>query len=99
MSLQIVTANRLGDGRVVYLDAEDRWSPSLREAALAEGAEAAEALLAKAEQHAREAIVVGPYLIAVHAGESGLEPSRFREVIRALGPSVRSDLGYQAQGL
>ena len=45
---QALTANRLTDGIVVYLAADDRWSESLQDADVAEGKEAADALLVRA---------------------------------------------------
>jgi hypothetical protein len=38
--------------------------------------------------------VVNPYLFDVRAGKS---PVKEREIIRSLGPSVRDDLGKQAE--
>jgi len=58
---QAVTANRLNDGIVVYLTAGGRWSESLQEAAVAEGKEAAEALLARAEPAVADNSIVEPY--------------------------------------
>ncbi len=41
--------------------------------------------------------VVDPYLVAVEiAAEGAPRPRHYREALRALGPSVRPDLGKQA---
>ena len=93
MTEQAVTANRLGNGVVVYLTAQGAWSERLEDAARADGA-AAEAMLAEAE--AQPLAVVGPYLIDLAEGENGLELASVRERIRAAGPSVRLDHGKQA---
>ena len=45
---QAVTANRLLDGEVVYLTADNSWTEIFGEAEIADGPEAAEALLARA---------------------------------------------------
>ena len=95
MSLEIVTSNRLADGRVVYLG-ERGWSTHIGEAAVA-GSEAAAAALLELGQRAVSAReVVDPYLIEVIEEEGGLRPARRRERIRSAGPTVRADLGYQA---
>ncbi|MEQ8391149.1 MAG: DUF2849 domain-containing protein [Thalassospira sp.] len=96
MSLQVVTANRLGDGLVVFLTADGGWSESINDACTADGKEAANALLAKASAPELDVIIVGPYLIDVEQQDSGLVPTKYREVLRTKGPSVREDLGYQA---
>ncbi|MDP1627483.1 DUF2849 domain-containing protein [Parvibaculum sp.] len=94
---QAVTANRLNDGIVVYLTAGGRWSESLQEAAVAEGKEAAEALLARAEPAVADNSIVEPYLFEVARDEGGIRAASVREVIRQAGPTVRLDLGKQAE--
>ena len=96
MSTQIVTANRLHDGSVVYLGAEDTWVERIQGAEVADGKDAALALLARAEAPAQRTRVVGPYLMDVTLSEGAPRPASNREMIRALGPTVRTDLGYQA---
>ena len=96
MSQQVVTANRLHDGQVVYLAPNEGWSDRLADAAVADGAEAASALLATAERDVGRRIVVGPYLFDVIVEAGAVRPLGQRETIRAKGPSVRPALGYQA---
>ncbi|QLH40313.1 MAG: DUF2849 domain-containing protein [Defluviicoccus sp.] len=101
-ALKVVTANRLGDGVVVYLAADeaadDPWVERLEQARVANGKQESEALLALAEEHVRACRVVTPYLIDVSTGEDGvLMAASCRELMRALGPSVRLDLGKQAE--
>ena len=83
MGLQAITANRLIDGAVVYLSAEGAWVPSIASAALAESEDAAAGLAAAGER-----AVVAPYLIELERGPDGIRPKRYREQLRALGPSV-----------
>ncbi|MEM6666070.1 MAG: DUF2849 domain-containing protein [Pseudomonadota bacterium] len=91
---QIVSANDLLDGDVVYLRADGLWSRILREAAVARTREAADALLVLADQ---PGAVVGPYLLTVEAVEGcAPAPLHIRERTRDLGPSNRLDLGRQA---
>ncbi len=93
MTLRIAIANRLRDGRVVYLGREG-WSHQLEEAESAATDQAAEALLARATESLARNEVVDVYLIEL--GEDGVKPRSLRERIRTRGPTVRSDLGYQA---
>jgi hypothetical protein len=88
--MQVLTANRLDDGRVVFLAEDGRWSPRLDAARLArDDATAAEleSLGAAAERACR---VVGSYLIPVTAGDGTIEATTARERIRARGPSVQT---------
>ncbi len=92
---KIVSANDLLEGDVVYLDIDSEWTRVLREAAVAGTAEAANALVAAAEQPDK---VIGPYLIDVTIDDDGLPfPSHFREKFRDRGPTIRPDLGRQAR--
>ncbi|ABS62513.1 conserved hypothetical protein [Parvibaculum lavamentivorans DS-1] len=94
---QAVTANRLSDGIVVYLTGEGGWSESLQDAAIAEGKEAAEALLARTEPAVADNTVVEPYLFEVAKEDGFVRAASVREVIRQAGPTVRLDLGKQAE--
>ncbi len=96
--MQVVTANRLSDGVVVYLATDHEWSERINDSAVACDKAAAEQLLAEAEVAVTERRVVAPYLIDVAATLEGLVPRAYRERIRALGPSIRLDLGKQAEG-
>ncbi len=93
---QGVTANRLTDGAVVYLVSAGRWSELLSDVTAAESKEAAEKLLGIAEKDAATK-VVGPYLIDLDPASEEPEATSLRERLRAAGPSVRLDLGYQAE--
>lgn len=93
MSSQIVTANRLADGAVVYLTGEGRWTEVLGCARVAEGKEEVEGLLALAERSVTDRLVVGPYAFPVATGPGGLRPTQMREVIRAAGPTVHPQFG------
>ncbi|NIY77205.1 DUF2849 domain-containing protein [Thalassospira sp. HF15] len=96
MSLQVVTANRLEDGLVVFLTSDGGWSENINDARIAEDKEAANALLAEASAPELDIVIVGPYLIDVEQQGTDLVPTKYREVLRTKGPSVREDLGYQA---
>ncbi|PKP67828.1 MAG: DUF2849 domain-containing protein [Alphaproteobacteria bacterium HGW-Alphaproteobacteria-5] len=94
---QALTANRLSDGIVVYLTADDRWSESLQDADVAEGKDAADALLTRATPSVDGNEVVEPYLFEVSREDEGIRAASVRETIRQAGPTVRRDLGKQAE--
>ncbi len=96
MTSMVVTANRLSDGRVVYLDPRGGWSDRPDQARVAQGAAAGAELLAVAERPEHAVQVVAPYLMEVVEQDGAPRPLSNREVIRAKGPSVRPDLGKQA---
>ena len=101
---QVLIASRLSDGLVVFLSgvgtggAAD-WALELDAATVAEDDTRAEELLAIGEAEARERqTVIDPYLIEVVEEAGRLRPTKYREVIRCLGPTIRQDLGKQAEG-
>lgn len=82
--LQVVSANRLVDGAVVFLDEGGYWTERLERAAVAHGTSAAEALIERARIRSFE--VVDPFLVAVDEdGQGHREPLSLREKIRASG--------------
>ena len=84
-SPKVITANRLREGDVVYLTADDRWSPFHHEAELLD--DEAHAQLRLIEATAQKLAVVGPYLADAKAGPNGPEPTHFREAFRTRGLS------------
>ncbi|MCP5432152.1 MAG: DUF2849 domain-containing protein [Alphaproteobacteria bacterium] len=93
---QALTANRLGDGEVVYRTPAGAWSARFAEAAVFGTKADAEKALADAEADVAARRVVAVYLFDVVPGPNGPSPRETREVIRAKGPTVRLDLGKQA---
>jgi len=94
MTVQIVTANRLRDGAVVYLTTARTWSEVFAESLpLRDEAEANAALEAtKADVKARK--IVGPYLAEVEETPDGIQPNSARERIRASRlPTITPDVG------
>lgn len=87
---QVITANRLDDGRVVFVDADNRWVADLQSARLL--GDDAEAALAQVDA----SVVVEAYLIEVERAVSGVQPVLIRERIRASGPSVETGSALQA---
>jgi hypothetical protein len=93
---EIVTANRLIDGIVVFQDDAGGWSEDFARAAAHDDAAAA---LARASQDVAASLIVDPYAIEVELRNGHYAPKALREAIRATGPTVRRDLGKQAEGL
>ncbi|WP_448190825.1 DUF2849 domain-containing protein [Azospirillum sp. sgz301742] len=98
MALKAITANRLRDGAVVWLGPQNDWVERIEAAAAYEDARAAQALVIAQEDEARN-IVVAIYTLEVELADGAPVPLRTKERIRALGPSVRADLGKQADTL
>lgn len=82
---KVVTANLLREGDVVYLTADNRWSPHHHEAELIE--DEAQAQLRLLHGAGQKLLVVGAYLADAKAGPNGPEPTHFREEFRTRGPS------------
>ena len=96
MTAQVFNANDLMSGRVVYLAADGSWSERIEVAAVFETEEEETRLKAMAEaaMDARHVVEAYPIEVAVEGGV--VRALRYRERVRAEGPSVRRDLGKQA---
>ena len=94
--LQVVIANRLRDGLVVFLGSDKKWVERVEDCAPAVDDAAATELAALGEAAEANQEVVGADLIEVEDRDGVLTPVKMREVIRAQGPTVRKDLGKQA---
>jgi Protein of unknown function (DUF2849) len=92
---QMLTANRLRDGDVLYWKA-GTWVEALRDGEVFAESAPAEAALAAAQSFVAGNVVVNPYLFDVRVDANDIHPVKEREIIRAAGPSVRDDLGKQA---
>ena len=92
---QILTANRLHDGEVVYWR-DGAWVTALLEADVFAEKPAAEAALKAADRAVADRLVVNPYLFDVRREAGAVRPVEEREIIRAAGPTVRLDLGKQS---
>ena len=82
---KVVTANRLREGDVVYLTADNQWTPHHHEAELIE--DEAHAQLRLLHAAGQKLVVVGAYLADAKVGPNGPEPVHFREAFRTRGPS------------
>jgi hypothetical protein len=83
----VVTANRLGDGAVVYCTADRNWTTLLDEAAIVTTAVTATELLKAAA--ADDVGAVGAYIAPVALEADGtVRPGNLRERIRLNGPTI-----------
>ncbi len=83
----VVTANRVGDGAVVYRRADGGWTTQLGGAAIATSEAAARNLLQAAA--ADDVRAVGPYVAPVKLSAGGeVRPGNLRELIRLGGPTI-----------
>ncbi|MDH3580844.1 MAG: DUF2849 domain-containing protein [Hyphomicrobiales bacterium] len=93
---QIITANRLHDGLVVFLTRDGAWTRTPERAQIAREADQVSALQDEAAMAARANLIVDPYLIEVtHDGNEPV-PVAHRERMRISGPSVSTSLGQPA---
>lgn len=93
----ILLANHFLDGEVVFWSGHG-WSPNPQEALIASTQADADLLDEAARLAFARAEVVDAALIDVSLSETGLPvPNHFRERFKVSGPSVRTDLGKQAE--
>ena len=95
---QVMTANRLRDGDVVFLNRAGKWELAIDEAVLAQEPQAVAALESRAKDDEKATLVTGSYLFDAERVDGKIRASHIRERIRAQGPTVRMDLGKQAEG-
>ncbi len=82
----VVTANRLGDGVVVYRTVDGQWTTDIDEAAVVSTAPAATELLASARSDGVRAVDV--YIAPVKIERDRVLPGNLRELIRLNGPTI-----------
>ncbi len=87
---QVLTANRLDDGRVVFLTPAGDWSPALDDACTVSDDDAAQELSAVGALAEAACTVIGPYLIRVTEEQGRIRAAVIREAIRADGPTVQA---------
>jgi hypothetical protein len=92
---QMLTANRLVDGTVVYWR-DGQWVEALGEGNVFSTETEGEAARAASQPFVTDNTVINPYLFDVRPDGT---PVKEREIIRAAGPSIHDNLGKQAEGL
>ena len=88
----VVTANRLGDGAVVYRTLEGGWTAQLDEAAIVSTADAATELLTAARREGTR--VVDVYVAPVKVERDRVLPGNLRELIRLQGPTIELPITF-----
>ena len=87
--ISVLSANRLGDGAVVYLAGSGAWVTDIEGAIVARSADEAKTLEARGTRDVAERnLVVEPYLVEMREVAGGLVPLRQRERVRLWGPSI-----------
>ena len=82
---QIITANALINGDVIYFTRHGTWSPNFDEAEVFDDDAIAQDVLIRASAQADQ--TVGVYLTKVAADNGSYKPAHFREDFRKTGPS------------
>ena len=82
---QIITANALLAGDVVYFTAADTWTRDMQKAEVFSDEAIAQVRLIEAMAQAN--VIVGAYLMPIQHTKDGYAPTHFREEFRTKGPS------------
>jgi hypothetical protein len=92
---QMLTANRLRDGDVLYRKG-DGWVLMLADGDVYADQASADAALTAATAELTRNEFVAPYLFEVREVNGKIRPVKEREIIRAAGPTVHPHTGKQA---
>ena len=90
---QVITANRLRDGAVVFLGPDQHWVEELGRASVHSSVDSSAAALKSAQKDEATNLVIDVYAIDVADRVGGLKPIKLREAIRAQGPTVHPEHG------
>ena len=93
---EIVLANRLTDGVVIYLDKAGNWTEQLHEAAIAHDEQSRAGLETFARTGQDRQQIAGWEFVEVVPESTGPRIVKNKQFIQSLGPTVRRDLGKQA---
>jgi len=85
---QVVIANRLDTGLVVFLGRDESWVDNIGSSEVAHSDEESAKLLETAWRLEARQQVVDPNLIDVREQDGSLVPVRYRELIRTQGPTI-----------
>jgi hypothetical protein len=92
--VKIVTGHDLRTGEVVYMTADGGWVKHIADGAAFEEDASIEAL---ARGKSQPTLITNVYLVEADAPGEPAKRVKIREDIRARGPTVRLDLGKQAE--
>ena len=85
---QMLIANRLSDGLIVFRAADGSWVDSIANGTLIEDPQQAEDLLEQSQADEVNNLIIDPNLIDVTERDGKRTPDAIREAIRAAGPTV-----------
>ena len=85
---QMIIANRLTDGLVVFFKGAGQWTTHIAEGLIIPDAEGGEATLVEARNDEVGCLILDPQLIDVELSDEGPRPTAIREAIRAFGPTT-----------
>lgn len=91
VALQVFTGNRVSDGIVVFMTGDGNWTERVALSGVLSSKAEVERMTEVADAAAADAVVVDPYLIEVTLEDGDIRPVRYRERIRAYGPSIHPD--------
>jgi hypothetical protein len=89
---QVITANRLTDGAVVFLDVDGHWSERLDQAQVFPEKVAAAAGLEAGKAAEAGNLIVDLYAFDVTVQAGAAVPLKLREAIRARGPTIHPEM-------
>jgi hypothetical protein len=95
---QVISANRLTDGIIVFLGVGDAWVERLAEAKVLHDEAELKAAMARATADVAASRVVEVAAFEVEVSGLNIRPKHLRDRIRAAGPTVHPDHGKQAAG-
>ena len=90
---QVITANRLRDGVVVFWASPSGWVERLENAHVFTSVDAVGEALKTAQKDEFNNVVLDLYAIDVRVGSGPVKPLKLREAIRAQGPTVHPEHG------
>jgi len=93
---QVISANRLTDGVVVFRAPDGGWVEQLRDAQILTDAAAAKAALAQVEADVKANLVIEVAPFEDTSKDGRVEPVHLRDKIRAKGPTTHPGHGKQA---
>ena len=94
---QMVIANELRSGLVVFLAEDGCWANTIVGGTVALNADQAKHLLDVAQEAERRNEVVGAELVKIEVQDGQRRPIDIRETIRANGPTVGEHLGRKTK--
>ena len=93
---QVITANRLDDGIVVFLGSTGAWVEALDDATTFADKASVEAAMAIAQKDVAQNRVVDIFSFDVKVAGAHISAVTLRDIIRTSGPTVHRDHGKQA---